>query len=310
MVMFPWRIVSIVVPGFIMLSGIKMFLTHKDDLPYGKYLLLRLKSVILPYTVCFVCYYVFYFAAYGYPLDIKFIISQYFLGSLACHFYFIPLLFQFDLLFPFWKRLINKCSAVVVIPFVLLLSLMMEIYLPDMIKSISPDLNFIYNDRVFTTYLSYWIIGCYIGKYYDEFKELLKKNFAVICTCFGIAFAMFCMFTYLAFNYITYISFMNQVHHLYTVTAIIFLFSLFLRFPKKIPAFIAKIDSASFDIYLWHMIFVLVADHIISRFSITAQLPAFGIRFVFAYIITIPCCILFGHIKKRLKAFREVKKND
>ena len=83
-----------------------------------------------------------------------------------------------------------------------------------------------------------------------------------------------------------------------------------MKFPPKLPKFISVIDRASFDIYLWHMIFVLIADHIISDLAITAQLPAFGIRFIFAYGITIPCCIFFGHITKRLKAFREVKKND
>lgn len=299
-VMFPWRMVSVVVPGFIMLSGLKMFLTHKDEMPYCKYLLSRIKSVILPYTVCFACYYIFYIAAYGYPLDIKFIASQYFLGSLACHFYFIPLLFQFDLLFPLWKKLIGKCSALIVIPFVLLLSLIFEIYFPNMISAAFPDVNFIYNDRIFTTYLSYWVVGCYIGKYYDSFTEIIKKNFAAICSFFGIAFVLFCFYTYLAFNYITYIPFMNQIHSLYTITVIMFLFAVFLKLPEKLPSFIAKIDTASYDIYLWHMIFVLAADHIISRFSITAQLPAFAIRFIFAYLVTIPLCVVWGKIKKKL----------
>lgn len=309
-VMFPWRMVSVVVPGFIMLSGIKVFLTGKDEMPYFKYILSRIKGIILPYTVCFVCYYLFYMVAYGYKPDIKFIFDVYIHGSLACHFYFIPLLFQFDILMPLWKRLINRVNPVIVIPFAFLLTSLFAVYYPGMVSIISPENPFVYNDRFFMTYLCYWITGCYIGKYYEEFCKMLKDNFKAICIIFGIVFAMFFNYTYLAFNYITYIPFMNYVHDLYTISVILFLYAILLKFPPKLPKFISAIDRASFDIYLWHMIFVLIADHIISDLAITAQLPAFGIRFVFAYGITIPCCILFGHIKKRLKAFREVKKND
>lgn len=298
--MFPWRAVSFVVQGFILLSGVKLFLTGKDRWSYGKYLKARIKGVILPYIFSYVIYYVFYFIVYDYPLDAAFILKHLVLGSLVCHFYFIPLLFQFDLLFPLWKRIINRFSPIIVIPFVLLLSLIFEIYFPDMIKSIFPDVSFIYNDRLFTTYLSYWVIGCYIGKYYDEFELLVKKNFAAICTFFGISLILFCHYTYLAFNYITYIPFMNQVHSLYCVTVIIFLFALFMRLPKKLPKVLSLVDSASYDIYLWHMLFVFLANFIIEKLSVTANLISFAIRFVCAYLLTIPLCVVWGKIKNKL----------
>ena len=300
-VMFPWRMVSVVVPGFIMLSGLKVFLTGKDEMPYFKYILSRIKGIILPYTLCFVFYYLFYMGAYGYKLDFNFIFDQYIHGSLACHFYFIPLLFQFDILMPLWKRLINKTSPVIVIPFTFLLTSLFAIYYPNMVSIVSPEKPFLYNDRFFMTYLCYWTAGCYIGKYYDEFCRILKDNFKAICIFFGIIFAMFLNYTYLAFNYVTYIPFMNYVHDLYTIAVILLLYAIFVKFPPKMPKFVLAIDRASFSIYLWHMIFVLTADHIIARFAITAQLPAFGIRFVFAYVLTIPLCILLGKLKQKIK---------
>ena len=300
-VMFPWRMVSVVVPGFIMLSGIKVFLTNKDEMPYFKYIFSRIKGIILPYTLCFACYYLFYMAAYGYTLDAKFIFDQYIHGSLACHFYFIPLLFQFDLLMPVWKRLINKVNPLIVIPFSFLFTSLFAIYYPNMVSTVLPESPFLYNDRFFMTYLCYWIMGCYIGKYYEEFCRILKENFKAICVIFGIIFAMFLNYTYLAFNYITYIPFMNYVHDLYTISVILFLYALLVRFPPKLPRLVSAIDRSSFNIYLWHMIFVLGADHLISKLSITAQLPAFGIRFVFAYGITIPLCILFLKLKSKIK---------
>ena len=114
--MFPWRMVSFVVQGFILLSGVKLFLTKKDEMKYGKYLVSRIKGVILPYIFSFVIYYIFYFVVYDYPLDIAFILKHLVLGSLVCHFYFIPLLFQFDLLFPLWKKVINGTSPILSFP--------------------------------------------------------------------------------------------------------------------------------------------------------------------------------------------------
>ena len=178
--MFPWRMVSFVVQGFILLSGVKLFLTKKDEMSYGRYLVSRIKGVILPYIFSFVIYYIFYFVVYDYPLDIVFILKHLVLGSLVCHFYFIPLLFQFDLLFPLWKKVINGTSPLIVIPFTLMISMIMEVSLPSMISNIFPNVSFIYNDRIFTTYLVYWVIGCYIGKYYGEFENIVKKNFTEI----------------------------------------------------------------------------------------------------------------------------------
>ena len=67
---------------------------------------------------------------------------------------------------------------------------------------------------------------------------------------------------------------------------------------------------AGFDIYLYHMLFVFLSNFVIEKLSVQSHFLGFIIRCIFAYGLTIPCCILFGHIKKRLKAFREVKKND
>lgn len=308
--MFPWRMVSFVVQGFILLSGVKLFLTKKDEMSYGRYLVSRIKGVILPYIFSFVIYYIFYFVVYDYPLDIVFILKHLVLGSLVCHFYFIPLLFQFDLLFPLWKKVINGTSPLIVIPFTLMISMIMEVSLPSMISNIFPNVSFIYNDRIFTTYLVYWVIGCYIGKYYGEFENIVKKNFRAICVIFGISFVIFAHNTYLAYNNLKYVPYMNHIHSLYVVWVIVLLYALFMKLPKKLPAFLQKVDRASFDIYLYHMLFVFLSNFVIEKLSVQSQFLGFIIRCIFAYGLTIPCCILFGHIKKRLKAFREVKKND
>ncbi len=302
--MFPWRSASFVVQGFIMLSGIKLFLTKKDDMPYGKYLKSRFISIIIPYTISFFVYYVFYFFVYDYPLDIRFISTQFFTGSLVCHLYFIPIIVQFDLLLPVFKKVINKCSFVFVIPFCVLLSQIFENHLPSMISALSPNLQFVYNDRIFTTYLAFYVIGCYIGKYYDEFLTLIKSNFKTIFTCFFISFILFVLYTFLAFNNIAYVPFMNSVHFVYVLCVLIFLYALSVKYAPIITnkiSIIKKIDSVSFNIYLYHMLVLFFANYVVEKFGILSQITAFFIRVLIVYCVTIYLCNLFDKFIKRNK---------
>ena len=167
LVMLPWRLCSFVVQGSIMLSGVKLFLNGKDKSPYLKYQKGRFFGVIVPYIICFAAYYVLFVVIYDYPVDARFILKEFFTGSLVCHLYFIPLLFQFDLLLPLWRTVVNKCTPKVVIPIAIVFSFFMEMFLPQIIRTIFPGFEFLYNDRIFTTYLCYWLIGCYIGRYYE-----------------------------------------------------------------------------------------------------------------------------------------------
>ncbi len=303
-VMIPWRLATFVVQGFVLLSGVKLFLTGKDSVPFGKYMKGRLKGVILPYAISYIVYYAFYAIVYDYPVyGIGFIVRHFFLGSLVCHFYFIPLLFQFDLLLPLWKRIVNKCSGIIIIPFALLVSAMFENYLPTMLSVVFPKLNFIYNDRILTTYLAFWLIGCYIGKHYEEFVSVMKKNFFAISTAFGVVLILCVYFSYLAFNGFAHIPFMNLLHFIYVVSTIIFLYALALKIPEgvfeKIPL-VKSIDRASYYIYLWHMLVLLFVNNLIEICAITSQGVAFIIRVLITYSVTITLCVLYTHLKRKI----------
>ncbi len=265
LVMIPWRLSSFVVQGFIMLAGVKLFLNSKDSLPFPKYIKSRLRGVILPYAVCFAVYYLYFMVTSDYPLDIKFMAKHFLLGSLVFHLYFIPIIFQFDLLFPLWKRIVNKCSPIIVIPFAIFVSLIFGNYLPQMISSIFPNFSFIYNDRFFTTYLMYWIIGCYIGKNYDSFCDILKSNFRTICITFGISLVLVIYFSYLAYNNIVPVPYLNDIHSMYVIFTCIFLYAVFLKIParvyEKIP-FLARLDRSSLYIYLYHVLALFLIEKI------------------------------------------------
>ena len=302
--MFPWRMASFAVQGFILLSGVKFFLTKKDEVPYGKYLLSRLKAIVIPYAVLFLIYYFFYYIVYDYPLDIRYILKMFFTGSLVCHLYFIPLIIQFDLLAPLWKKLVNNVSGVIVIPFCFAIGQIFEVYLPDMIRISFPDVNFIYNDRIFTSYLIYWIAGCYIGKNYDNFLAILRKNFKAIVAALVISLVVFGYYTYLAFNNVAYIPFMNHVHSLYVICMLCFLYAFSVKYSSKIMdkvKFISVIDKASYSIYLWHMLVLFAANFIIEQLSFVSQGLCFAMRVVFVYPVTIVWAVVISRLRTKIK---------
>ena len=301
-VMLPWRLASFVVQGFVFLSGVKLFLNGKEQKGYIPYLKGRLKGIILPYILCYAVYYAYYMIRYGYPMDMLFFGRHFLLGSLVCHMYFIPLLFQFDLLFPVWKRLVGKVSGVVLVPFAIVLTLILESHLPTMVSAFFPQINFIYNDRLFTTYVSYWLIGCYVGKNYDAFSDILKKNFKALSVIYGFVTALCVLFSYLAFNQLAYVPYMNLWHSVYCLAAILFLLALAKKIPNSMWARVplaTDIDKASFYIYLIHPIFIISMNDYMARFGVTSTEYTFLIRAAVTYVGSILICILYVKLKNK-----------
>ena len=302
--MIPWRLASFVVQGFVLLAGVKVFLTGKDSVPYPRYLKGRLLGVIIPYIVSFVGYYIYYYCVYDYPLDASFIVNHLVLGSLVCHYYFIPLLFQFDVLLPLWKLIVNKTSAAITIPVAVLASALFESYMPSLLSILFPSYSFVYNDRIITTYLAFWLIGCYIGRNYDSFREMLKNSFLSVALLHVAVTAANGYFSYLAYNGLAFVPFMNILHYFYTLTAILFLYALFLKLPEgffeRIPL-ASKIDRASYDIYLWHMLAVFGANHLLEYLGIYGPNAAFMWRMLLVYVVTVSVCVGYNELKTFIK---------
>jgi len=307
LVMIPWRLSSFVVPGFIMLSGVKLFLNGREQKPYFKHIKSRLNSIVKPYAICFVIYYIYFMIAKEYPPDIEYVINQlhyiftasvwynipfmirnlfqfivvndglslgfiiknFLSGGLVYHLYFIPLILQFDALLPLWKKTVTKYSPVKVLPFVLLITPLCEVFLPQVITSVFPNAQFVYNDRIFTSYLAFWLIGCYIGKYYDSYCKILKNKFSLICAFYGISLALVTLFSYISYNEIAQVPYINFINYLYALCTLMFLYAVSLKIPQnifeKLPA-LSKIDRSSYLIYLYHVLPLMIIYDIVIFF--------------------------------------------
>lgn len=289
-----WRLSSFVVQGFIFLSGFKMFFGCKDKFEPLKFYSGKVKNIILPYILWVVIFY-FYFCSRGFvPEQNEFsaIVRHVFVGDLVGHFYFVPVIVQFYILAPVWNMLEKKAKPAVAV----MASLVVMLVLTAALK------NFKFTDRIFTTYLFYFVAGIYAGANYDKFMSLIKKYFGVITACFIIAAILNTMLTFVSFAGIKHIPFLEYVHIVYCISAIFFWYGFALK-GSKIAGnkLVKKIDRASYYIYLVHPLFIYVIDHIMYIKGIYSVRYTYPIRTVFVYLVTLTLCILYTRIKHRHK---------
>ena len=298
-VMVPWRLSAFVVQGFIFLSGLKLFLKGCDNFNYGVFIKKRLKTILLPYALWVMIYYV-YFCAIGYfPFSLKDYIMYLLDGSIVSPFYFIIAITQYYILMPLWILLVKKIHPAILIIGSMVIMVLAKAYLPSILGQ-----SFRYYDRIFTTYLFYWIFGCCAGLHYEKFKTAIKRLFPLATLLFITAAAFDACLSYGSFAKGMYFPYLENLHVLYCVFAILFLYGLFLRLSKLNVPFmklIKGIDVSSYYIYLSHCFVMNIADHTMAILGIGSIGAAYLMRIISVYSITLSLCILYSTIKSRRK---------
>jgi fucose 4-O-acetylase-like acetyltransferase len=107
-VFFPWRLSAFVVQGFLFLSGLKLFLNHPNGFNYKSLYSSRLKSILIPYIIWNVIYYIYFVRKCYFGFDLKDLLVYMCNGTLVSPFYFVVILFQFYILAPLWRRMVDS----------------------------------------------------------------------------------------------------------------------------------------------------------------------------------------------------------
>lgn len=296
----PWRLSAFVVQGFIFLSALKYF-RKEGAFSYGSFLWGRIRKIGVPYVIAVIISYLGLIDLGYYTFDAGFLGESLLLGNMIAPFYFIIIIFQFYILMPLWRKMTEKVDFWVAVLASVMLMRLFHGGLPAMIGMISPGTEFIYNDRVFTSYLAYWVLGCYAGKYYDRFLEGIRKNQGVLLTGFVIFVLTDGLLSYANNRGFFRVSFLEDVHTLYVFCAILFLFWIGKKVADRVMAWkvVQGIDRMSFYLYLYHGIFLYyVQDAFLNRFGVG---PAKGLllRAVCCYGMTAVVGLLAWYWKKR-----------
>jgi peptidoglycan/LPS O-acetylase OafA/YrhL len=298
-----WRLSAFVVQGFVLTAAVKLGLKFKNgDVDWKRYYLSRVTRILIPYILWVAVYYLWFWLRRYYEFSPADLLRYILVGDLAAHFYFVVTIVQFYALAPLWKALTDRMHAAIALPAAALVSLLSAQYLPQLL-SLAGINDFAWSDRVFTTYLIWWIAGLYIGRDWDAFARSLERGRVIIALSallFGLLDARLSFGSWVQGEWY---AFAEPVHMLYAACAIMLMLSLgaMVREGSLLSKISVTIDGAGYGIYLSHVLVLSITNVILDSFGITGLAARFIITAAVVYTVSLAANIGYYKIKAKIK---------
>ncbi|MBN2559006.1 MAG: acyltransferase [Clostridia bacterium] len=299
-VLIPWRLAAFVVQGFVFLGGLRLFLGNKERIDYGVYYLSKLKRVVIPYLLWVLIYYAYFLLKGYFTFDAGSLLKHIAAGDLVSHLYFVIIIIQFYILAPLWFAMVKKARPLPVIIVSLVIMVISGMFLPKIIYMLFPGAVFRFNDRLFTTYLLYWVAGCFAGMNYESFKNLLNKHGKLLFIAFTLFMVLDGTITYHSFSNNIYLRWLEYIHIAYCMTAVLFFFSVSTKLKEGSGRFvilIKQIDKSAYYIYLSHVMLIFLADDFLKLAGISSITMGYAFRITVVYTVAIGSAVLIQKIK-------------
>ena len=301
-VQVPQKLAFVSMFGFFFLSGLKTFLPGDGPVPLAAYYRKRARTILLPYLIAVCVYYAAIVSLGWEQFDPTRLLRYCLVGDLSSHFYFVIALVQFILLLPLWRRVVERYDPALVLPFALLITLLSTRYLDSFLSPFFPGFYFPYSDRVFSTYLVYYLAGCFAGREYGKFLAFLERNRRLIRVLFGCFTLAAAVLTALHFSGRAQVGYLEEVYLGYQLCGVLFLFDLAAaRRDKPLPGPVKAIDRVSYLIYLYHCLVLLAVQGLLDRLGVTKVSLLFVLRGIVTYGVTISACLLWRLLAERIK---------
>ena len=294
------RLTTFAVPAFIFTSALKLFYKYGErKFSYPTFLLDRIRKIYLPYIIMVIIYYiVFVYAFHIYDFNPVSLIKYILNGDLSAQFYFVVLIMQFYLLMPMWI-LISKYKSFIFHGIIVLIAIVCSVGF----RVAAPSE---YANKIFPSYLVFWVLGMYVGMYYNQFLRLLSKYRLVIYAGWLVFAVIHCVTSYMEYGGIIN----NSLSPL-----IVIIFCLFSTFgfyqyaygltqslESRGKGFFISISGASYNIYLVHCLIITSTLEILNNINISNILTRFLITSVTTYALSIIFCVVTATLYRNFKA--------
>lgn len=298
LIYFPWNLSAFVVPAFLFSGAVKMAGQLESDVSYIPYILRRIRKIYLPYVIAVAIYYPVFLHLGIAKGSVRSFFSYLFIGNLSSHFYYIVIVMQFYILMPLWRQLVKR------IPWYIALTVSMIISL-IMLKSGAVlqcfGITFKYSDRVFLTYLFFWVLGLYVGQNYSAVRDSIMKNRRAVLLS-GLAVLLFGLINYLQYAKNVYIYDGGHLKPFTDTLSILILLCLCIALKESslagLKRLLSKISRASYTVYLYHSLFLTAGTVYLQRIGVTEMSLLIFLRAAITY--TLPFVVYLA--AEKLKA--------
>ncbi len=301
------KLISFAVPSFIFLSGFKLFYGDKEYTSYKYFTFLknRFYKIFVPYFVANFVYIIGYIYMFSAQYEVKQVLISIFLkGNIMGAFYFVVIIFQFYFLTPLFSYLNRYMDK----PYILLLSFLINLLVKSrLVLNANTAFNSFYNtynDRIFLSYIVYFVLGMYFAKNKDVVMRVIK-NYKKFIGSYIVVLSIHTYLSYINFMAIWWYKYAEQGHIVFCSISIITLYIISYKckdfFGDRGRKFINKYARVSYHIYLYHICAIYIIQAILSRIGLTKMYLIFPITTILCIIITYYVSVLIVEGKGKLK---------
>ena len=279
------------VPAFIVVSGMGLTINYKKDSSYSEFIVKRFLKIVPQYVLWCILYVLIITKNFNIYSDL----SDMVYGNVFYHFYFVPLIIEFYIIFPFIYKFMGK-------RWWLFLSLLVTsfflIYFYYFKAQASEQ--WFWNKKNLCYWLFYFSLGGYMGKNIESISEKLNKYRPVILIMFLLSIFIV-LYNFIPGNQYNkdidcITTFQRPAVLVYYKLFILFIFSL--RWKKGFFMDIIKyISNTSYDIYLSQSgILYLYGQYYTVKYGNMGNLHFF----LSAFIVTFFGAVVLNRLKKVL----------
>lgn len=300
-VYIPWKLAAYVVPGFLFTGAVKMAMGFESgrEPKYIKYAWRRITKIYFPYVITVCIYFAYFYIIGWYVADPALLLRSIIIGDISSPFYYVVTVMQFYLLMPLWKFMVKRVPWFTAIPTSALITY--AVYRLSNVLGVY-GIEFIYGDRIFPTYLFFWVGGLYVGKYYDKVVTAIRAHKISILLC-AVPFAAFAYMNYWQYssNNWVYIADANCMKLLSDTLSIMFFLCVSVIISDSSVNWLKKllggIFAASFSVYLSHCLFLNLVERFTGMYGITDIGVLLVIRFAVCFTLPFAWYYLWKKIK-------------